>query len=74
MSGMENTWDAPTWVLPNDRYLEYTHPDIKAEFGSLNDQVVTRLKSFPALFVMSVTLILRRKLVRLRKLKDVLEN
>ncbi len=21
MSGMENTWDAPTWVLPNDRYL-----------------------------------------------------
>ncbi|WP_114137842.1 toll/interleukin-1 receptor domain-containing protein, partial [Escherichia coli] len=50
MSGMENTWDAPTWVLPNDRYLEYTHPDIKAEFGSLNDQVVTRLKSFPALF------------------------
>lgn len=34
MSGMENTWDAPTWVLPNDRYLEYTHPDIKAEFGS----------------------------------------
>lgn len=40
MSGMENTWDAPTWVLPNDRYLEYTHPDIKAEFGSLNDQVI----------------------------------
>jgi hypothetical protein len=50
MSGMENTWEDPTWVLSYDRFLEYTHPDIYAAFTPINDQVVSRLKSFPALF------------------------
>lgn len=50
MSASEGDWDAPTWVMHNTRFLEYTHPAIAESFKFLDDETIVRLKSLPALF------------------------
>lgn len=50
MTAYEGAWDAPTWVIPNSRFLEYTHPAIEADFKSLNDETINRIKAMPTLF------------------------
>jgi len=50
MSAAEGTWDEPTWVIQESRFLEYTHDAIKDKFKNLNDDVIDKIKTFPALF------------------------
>lgn len=51
MSGGENTWDNPTWVLPYSRFLEYTPEPIRVRFKSLSEQVIEELMRLPTLFM-----------------------
>jgi hypothetical protein len=50
IAAREGAWDEPTYTFESHRYLEHTHPLIKAKFELLTDDVILRLKAMPALF------------------------
>jgi hypothetical protein len=50
MAAQEGAWDQPTFTFESYRYLEHTHPLIKAKFELLTDDVILHLKAMPALF------------------------
>ncbi|MBB2983408.1 toll/interleukin-1 receptor domain-containing protein [Paraburkholderia tropica] len=50
MTGGSGNWNNPTWVMGADRLFEYTHDAFKEKFGSMSDEVVSELISFPTLF------------------------
>lgn len=50
MSGGDDTWDGGEADFDRGRFLEYTDKSIAERLKSLNDDVLTELKSYPALF------------------------
>lgn len=50
MSGNEDAWTGTSWVMEYDRVFEYTHPQVKQQFESLDDTALAALMTLPTLF------------------------
>ena len=49
VSGFDEQWNQGSWVLENQRYLQYTNDVIKEKFGKLTDDTLNYLMSIPVL-------------------------
>lgn len=74
MTAREGAWNDPTFEMPTDRFLEYTHEAIQTRFRSLSDSVVEQLKALPALFAYERYLEAPAKVGRITEIRRGVRN
>ena len=50
MSGNEAAWTGTSWIMEYSRVFEYTNPQVKQQFDTLDDSALGRLLDLPTLF------------------------